>query len=242
MSRYMRADGAAYCFAAKGGHNGESHNHNDCGHFMLHADGEVYLADLGRGLYTKEYFGPDRYSFWCNGSQGHSLPIVRGQLQREGAGYRAVVTEASVLDAEDRLVLELSGAYPADAGLVGLERSFVWRKAGSPELTLVDRFAFGEGAHEAASPEEPVVERFITFIEPVLVKEGIVSLSGRHCLHVGYDAVAWRPVVTARSDLDHFGGRRHWYTVDFHMLPGQLSAGRMEARFTFVFREAAAAR
>ncbi|MDF2837735.1 MAG: hypothetical protein K0Q63_3375, partial [Paenibacillus sp.] len=93
LSRHVPEEGGSYCFAAKGGHNGEPHNHNDGGQFLLHADGEAYLADLGRGLYTKSYFGPERYTYWCNGSQGHSVPIVNGDYQAEGADRKAIVTE-----------------------------------------------------------------------------------------------------------------------------------------------------
>lgn len=46
------ADGPAVGVAAKGGHNGESHNHNDLGTFVLEAEGEEPLADLGAGEYT----------------------------------------------------------------------------------------------------------------------------------------------------------------------------------------------
>lgn len=53
--------GATVAFAAKGGHNGEPHNHNDVGHFILHVGGENLLADLGAGLYTRDYFGEARY-------------------------------------------------------------------------------------------------------------------------------------------------------------------------------------
>ncbi|UUZ96713.1 hypothetical protein LJK87_22045 [Paenibacillus sp. P25] len=51
ISRHMTESGA-YCFAAKGGHNAEPHNHNDVGHFILHAEGDTFLADLGmRNVY-----------------------------------------------------------------------------------------------------------------------------------------------------------------------------------------------
>src|SRR5690606_19791502 len=67
-----------HAFATKGGNNEEPHNHNDVGHFMLLADDEVFLQDLGSGMYTKDYFGARRYSYVTNGSQGHSVPIING--------------------------------------------------------------------------------------------------------------------------------------------------------------------
>ena len=47
--------------AAKGGHNGESHNHNDVGSFIVAVDGVPAVADAGRPTYTAQTFGPDRY-------------------------------------------------------------------------------------------------------------------------------------------------------------------------------------
>ncbi|MDQ6422788.1 heparinase II/III family protein [Paenibacillus sp. LHD-117] len=235
LSRYVPERGTSYCFAAKGGHNGESHNHNDCGHFILHADGEAYLADLGSGVYTKQYFGPDRYTFWCNGSQGHSLPIVNGQLQEAGEQRKARVTEANVGGEEDRFALELSGLYPASAGLVSLARSFRWRKAGKPSLILTDRISFGQVSPETdADSVNKVVERFVTMQEPKLGEEGWLTIEGKRLLRIGYDARLWKPVVTARSDRDHFDQERHWHTLDFHSVAGMRGAV-VEAVFTFEF-------
>ena len=47
--------------------------------------------DLGSGLYTRQYFSPERYgdAILCCGSQGHSLPIVGGARQQAGAEFRA---------------------------------------------------------------------------------------------------------------------------------------------------------
>ncbi|RIX50833.1 hypothetical protein D3P08_19240 [Paenibacillus nanensis] len=234
MSRHASRHGAVYCFAAKGGHNGESHNHNDCGHFILHADGETYVADLGRGLYSKQYFGPERYSFWCNGSQGHSVPVAGGLLQEEGEHRKAAVLEASIGESEDRFALELSGAYPESAGLLGLQRSFVWSKGEAPGLTLSDRFLFGDEPGSARIDE--TIERFITLIEPRLLKDGAIGISGeRHTLRIAYDPSFWQPEITKRLDRDHFGQERRWYTLDFRLLPGVRRSGEFEASFAFAF-------
>lgn len=41
---------------AKGGNNGESHNHNDVGSFQYLADGEAFLDDLGSRRIHKGLF------------------------------------------------------------------------------------------------------------------------------------------------------------------------------------------
>ena len=42
--------------AAKGGHNAESHNHNDVGNFIVYSDGRPLLIDVGVGTYTSKTF------------------------------------------------------------------------------------------------------------------------------------------------------------------------------------------
>ena len=99
--------------AFKGGHNGEPHNHNDVGSFLLTVDGEVFLADLGCGEYTKEYFeDATRYSILCNRSMGHSVPIVNGMEQSVGDGYAA---ESFLVQRDGCVELSYSGAYQEQA-------------------------------------------------------------------------------------------------------------------------------
>jgi len=53
-----------FFFAAKGGNNAESHNHNDLGSCVLYFNGKPCLIDLGRETYTAKTFGPKRYEIW----------------------------------------------------------------------------------------------------------------------------------------------------------------------------------
>lgn len=213
LSRHITEDGGSYSFAAKGGHNEEPHNHNDAGHFIVHADGQAYLADLGSGMYTAQYFGPDRYTLWCNGSQGHSVPIIEGLYQQNGASFLATVKEAYSGERYDQLVLELSSAY-GHSRLEQLERRFRFEKEGLPTLTLTDTILFAAGSGEPA--ERFVTERFITFMAPELAAEGRILIKGKRQLSILYDHNVWKPIVTPRSDIDHFGRERFWYTLDFH--------------------------
>ena len=73
--------------ACKGGHNDEPHNHNDIGHFLYEAHGEMLFTDLGSGEYTRDYFGEKRYDILCNHSFGHSVPIIDGKGQCAGREY-----------------------------------------------------------------------------------------------------------------------------------------------------------
>ncbi|AIQ19448.1 hypothetical protein H70357_24070 [Paenibacillus sp. FSL H7-0357] len=166
LSRHSGTDGS-FGFAAKGGNNDEPHNHNDLGGFILQGEGTVYISELGSGEYTSGYFGTERYSYDCNGSQGHSVPIIDGQYQVAGAEACAKVQEAKAGDGSDVLELDLTRAYRVDS-LEGLTRRFEWETGVNPPvLAMTDEFRFAEAP-------AALVERFITFIPPVLEEDTVL--------------------------------------------------------------------
>lgn len=114
-----RADGLF--LACKGGHNAESHNHNDVGSFIIYADGEPLILDAGVGQYTKKTFSSERYTIWSMCSDYHNLPTVNGCTQQPGGNYRA---KDVVYDQDGHsLTLDIAPAHPAEAGLVSLKRT-----------------------------------------------------------------------------------------------------------------------
>ena len=98
---------------AKGGHNGENHNHKDVGSVTVAVDGAPLLVDAGQPTYTAQTFGPNRYDIRAMQSGWHSVPAPFGLEQRAGAEFRAEVKEAPTPE-DPRLVLELAGAYGLD--------------------------------------------------------------------------------------------------------------------------------
>ena len=114
--RVLRRDGLTLC--AKGGHNGESHNHNDVGSFMLFIDGEPEIVDAGNMTYTAQTFSDRRYELWNTRSAWHNVPLIHGREQLPGAAYRA----ADVRCLSAGLSLELANAYDPAAGLVSFVR------------------------------------------------------------------------------------------------------------------------
>jgi len=62
--RPKNGSGAGLFLAAKGGHNAESHNHNDVGNFIIYADGLPAIIDVGVETYTAKTFSPRRYEIW----------------------------------------------------------------------------------------------------------------------------------------------------------------------------------
>jgi len=209
------AAGQTVAWAAKGGHNGEPHNHNDIGHFMLCAGDVPLLVDLGSGQYSRDYFGAGRYSILCNGSQGHSVPIVNGRHQRAGADARANVTAASTAPGEEHFAIEMSAAYDAP-GLRRLERRLAWHAADRC-LAVTDHYA-------SEVPLDGFVERFMTTCRPEAVGEGRVRLAAdEDSVHadICYDAALFDWEAKPLVHVDHFGRETACYAVDFaHRDPG----------------------
>lgn len=117
-----RSDG--FFLAAKGGHNEESHNHNDLGSFVTYLDGWPLLIDVGVETYTAKTFNPKhRYELWTMQSQWHNLPTVNGELQREGRAFAARDVRYTASDAAASLELDLAGAWPPSAEIVRWTRT-----------------------------------------------------------------------------------------------------------------------
>ena len=125
--------------AMKGGTNGESHNHNDVGSFIVYAStsdkksssvssGEVtpLLIDPAVGEYTAKTFSNDRYSIWTMQSQYHNLPQINGIDQKDGKEYAARI----VSHKDGQLTLDIAGAYPAEAAVKTWNRTVLTMKSG----------------------------------------------------------------------------------------------------------------
>lgn len=115
---------APFTLAAKGGHNGESHNHNDVGTFLLYRGGNPVVIDIGSGAYTAKTFSPRRYELVNNASAYHCCPIINGVEQGSGTACRSAF--ASFAEQGSRVIfrLDLASAYPAEAGVQKWERCF----------------------------------------------------------------------------------------------------------------------
>lgn len=109
-----------FFLAAKGGNNGEMHNHNDCGNFMVYYNGKPVIIDTGVGRYTKQTFSCDRYKLWFMQSGYHNLPSFGGIDQRDGGSYKA--TNVTFCEKKGSISSELKSAYPEEAGIISYVR------------------------------------------------------------------------------------------------------------------------
>lgn len=184
VSRH-ESDKGVFGFAAKGGHN---------------------------GAYTADYFSAGRYAYDCNGSQGHSVPIIEGQYQLEGQEHAAAVLSAGASKSADELTLELSRAYGMGS-LKSLVRSLTWHKEELPRLELTDEYRFG------GTPSS-WTERFVTLSRPEIMQPGVAVLRGAKGggIKVFYDSQSVQPEIAAHVYRNHFGEGTAWHSLDFHAL------------------------
>jgi len=129
-------------FAAKGGHNDESHNHNDVGHFIFYKDGKPVIIDVGVETYTRKTFSLHRYEIWTMQSAYHSLPTIDGMMQSPGKDFTARDVHFETNDKITRFQLDIAKAYPAEAKLKSWVRCLTLHHKQS--LQLVDTYEFME--------------------------------------------------------------------------------------------------
>lgn len=112
IAREHEGEASGLTLAIKGGHNGEHHNHNDVGSFVVASDGVPVIVDAGRPTYTATTFGPDRYTIWTMQSSWHNVPEIGGIAQGAGSGFHASGTEARLGGPATAFSTDLAGAYP----------------------------------------------------------------------------------------------------------------------------------
>lgn len=110
-------DNTGLFLATHGGHNDESHNHNDVGDFIIYYKGKPMIIDAGRGNYTARTFSKQRYELWFTQSQHHNLPMINGIGQKDGRSFEAHDVVFLSNEKEIGLTMNIAGAYPKDAGI-----------------------------------------------------------------------------------------------------------------------------
>ena len=206
--------------AAKGGHNNESHNHNDVGQFIVYADGRPALIDVGVETYTAKTFSSRRYEIWTMRSSYHNLPTVRGCEQRAGHEFRAGDVSYRADEAGAELAMDLAGAYPAEAGIAAWRRTIRLVRAGAGTVEVADDFRLTE-------PTDDVWMSLMTCREPLLEGDGEFALSGAPALRVRYDGVTLaasaEPIAIEDPRLRGVWGDRVWRVI--LRARGTVSAG-----------------
>lgn len=115
IARSRAGTSQGYCLAVKGGHNGESHNHNDVGNFIVYHNSVPVVVDIGAGTYTAKTFSASRYELFNCRSAYHNVPCINGFDQQEGNLFKADGLKYHQDKHEASLFLDIAGAYPNEA-------------------------------------------------------------------------------------------------------------------------------
>ena len=130
VARSTEGSSDGFFLAAKGGHNDESHNHNDVGQFVVFRDGKPVLIDIGVEVYTRKTFSSERYTIWTMQSRWHNLPTVNEVMQAPGREFAARDLHYHAGSEAAHLDLDMKGAYPEEAGIASWRRSFTFLRRG----------------------------------------------------------------------------------------------------------------
>lgn len=168
VAREQAATDGLY-LAAKGGHNAESHNHNDIGQFIVYLDGRPVLADAGVETYTAKTFSAQRYELWTMQSAYHNLPTVNGVQQQAGSEYAAREVAYRCAEESAELSLDIAGAYPDTASITRWQRACRLQRGASPVVEIVDEFTL-------RAPSDNLALSLLTPCEVSLETPGVLRL------------------------------------------------------------------
>jgi hypothetical protein len=188
-SRVKDGSAQGLYLAAQGGHNAESHNHNDVGNFLIYADGQPAIVDVGVETYSAKTFSSKRYEIWTMQSAYHNLPTIDGVMQPAGRQFAASDVEYQADDRAAQFRLNLAKAYPAEAKLESWVRSLRLDRAANA-IELTDDYALNQPAKEIT----------LTLMTPCRVDTGTagelaLAMPSGKAVRVQYEGAVLKPSV-----------------------------------------------
>lgn len=232
VARDQAGSSEGFFLGAKGGHNAESHNHNDIGNFVVYIDGKPVLVDAGVETYTAKTFSPERYSIWTMQSAYHTLlPTVDGVMQDPGFEFAARDVGYKATNGSAQMTLNLAEAYPIESKIDFWERTISLQRG--QQVTIQDEFSLSKAVGEVS----------MSLVTPCVVdvsEAGVVRLGERAILNgrvsgagtVHYDAAVFSASVeTIPLTDERMGGT--WGTELYRVV---LTAKSPAKSGTWMFR------
>jgi hypothetical protein len=221
--------------ATHAGHNAESHNHNDVGDFILYANGQPVIIDVGRGTYTAKTFSAKRYDIWWTRSEYHNVPTLNGQEQPAGRTYEARAVRHTTDPRRTTLSMDIAPAYPASAGVTTWQRTVSLDRL-AEALTVTDVYAF------TASPGS-IAQSFMTTCTADLSVPGQIALTTPNkttTVLIRYDHTRWAAQIEPVSLImpDDEGLITKWpnQTIQRLRLTATKPTPKGQHTFTFTIR------
>lgn len=173
--------------SAKGGHNGETHNHNDIGNFIVYADADPILVDIGAATYTAQTFSTHRYELFNCRSAYHNVPIINGFEQHEGKEYHAKRVEYSQNENKVTFILDLAEAYVPTAAVRQWRRTLTLHRDREVQITE---------DYELSAYLKPSEIILISCGETFVASGGNIAVKGKSGIHyIHYNSSQLNPVV-----------------------------------------------
>ncbi len=211
----------------KGGHNDESHNHNDIGVFYLYYNGKPVVIDAAAGMYTNKTFSPKRYDIWTMQSQWHSLPVINGYMQKDGIEYKSESFKVLNMYEISMAEMEILNAYPSEARLKSFTRKIILDRE-NQSVTLFDEINMIKSTDD--------IMLFLTVLyEPEISDTGDILLSnGVTTIFLDYDKNLLKPYLEVKDISMDKKLRESWgdkiYRLGFKVIEPKL---KNEIEFIF---------
>lgn len=157
--------GPVFQSAVKTGNNGDEHNHNDTGSFIIYKNGKPVFIDIGFETYTAKSFSSSRYDIWTMQSAWHNLPTFCLEMQKDGKEYKAADVEYK-FGKNPYISMDIAKAYKKSAGVKSYIRRVEY--SGDEKVRIHDTFI-----PESTNPSEiqyPVLS-LITEASPVIKED-----------------------------------------------------------------------
>ena len=157
--------------AAQGGHNAESHNHNDVGNFIVFVDGKPALIDVGVPVYSAKTFSSRRYEIWTMQSAYHNCPTINGVMQSAGRNFEARNLAWQSDDRRAELSMDIASAYPAEAKVKTWKRIHRLIRGESSSIEIIDQYTL-------TGPGKQIALSLMTACKPAVTSPGKLTLTG----------------------------------------------------------------
>ncbi len=214
-ARECKDSGKGIFLGAKFGNNGEFHNHNDIGNFMVFYDGKPVVIDPGVGVYTRQTFSSQRYELWFMQSGFHNLPSFGGVDQKDGEQYKA--TNVSYDESARKMSAELKDAYLPEAGILSYVRDISFDGKAvhiNEDITLAEK--------------KDIVFHIMTLEAPVKTKDGELSLAeGRVLTYDKSLSVEINEISTEGMDMNY-----SWSYDKMHRTTFTINSDKCKVEFT----------
>jgi hypothetical protein len=169
----------------------------------MYFDGKPCLIDLGREEYVAKTFSSRRYEIWTMQSGWHTLAVINGKDQKEGAQYKAKNSRFSANEKTITFSTDIEGAYMPDAKVKSWIRSYTLQRGKS--FAISDNFELSE-----VVPDAVTSSNIVTYCKVSEIKPGLLKFAGDgFTLNMTYNPKIVRAVIEFKEVTDR-SLKRYW--------------------------------